>query len=100
MRFEHAFESELWLYQSDKAAWHFLSLPKDASADIRMLSKGMTNGFGSLRVAARIGEVRWTTSIFPNAESKSYMLPVKADVRKKAGIAAGDSVSVIVEFGI
>jgi len=100
MRFEHAFESELWLYQSDKAAWHFLSLPKDVSADIRMLSKGMTNAFGSLRVAARIGEVRWTTSIFPDAASKSYMLPVKADVRKKASIAAGDFVSVILEFGI
>ena len=49
-------------------------------------------GFGSVRVEVTIGEVRWRTSVFPQ-KAGGYILPVKADVRRRAGIAAGDEVS-------
>ena len=53
-------------------------------------------GFGSVRVEATIGDVTWRTSVFPMKEG--YILPVKAQVRRKAGIAAGDEVTVGIEL--
>ena len=41
--------------------------------------------------------VAWTTSIFPQ-KSGGYVLPVKAAVRRDAGIAAGDAVTVSIEL--
>ena len=50
-------------------------------------------GFGSVRVEATINDVTWRTSVFPQ-KSGGYILPVKAAVRRKAEIAAGDTISV------
>ena len=50
-------------------------------------------GFGSVRVQATIGQTTWATSIFPDTKSSSYLLPVKAAVRREAGIEEGDAVA-------
>ena len=50
-----------------------------------------------MRVEATIGGVSWRTSVFPQ-KSGGYILPVKADVRRRAGIAAGDEVTVELEL--
>ena len=49
--------------------------------------------FGSVRVEARIGEVIWRTSVFPQ-KSGGYFLPVKSRGAAPAGIAAGDEVEL------
>jgi hypothetical protein len=54
-------------------------------------------GFGSVKVEACLHDVTWRTSVFP-VKSGGYILPVKADVRRKAGIAAGDEVTVELEL--
>ena len=54
-------------------------------------------GFGSVKVEATIGDVTWRTSVFP-LNSGGYLLPVKAEVRRRAGIAAGDEVTVELEL--
>jgi len=41
--------------------------------------------------------VTWRTSAFP-LNSGGYVLPIKADVRRRAGIAAGDEVTVELEL--
>ena len=46
-----------------------------------------------MKVEATIDDVRWRTSVFP-MKSGGYFLPVKAEVRRKARIAAGDEVTV------
>ena len=89
----YRFEAELWLYAAARAPWHFITVPADIAVQIRFMT-GRTRGFGSIRVEARIGESRWSTSLFPDKATGSYFLPVKADVRRAASIAAGDSVSV------
>jgi hypothetical protein len=68
--------------------------PARASGRNRLLAAaaGPRRGFGSIRVEARIGEVAWRTSVFPQ-KSGGYILPVKASVRRDAGIAAGDDVT-------
>jgi hypothetical protein len=54
-------------------------------------------GFGSVKVGACIHDVSWRTSVFP-MKSGGYILPVKAGVRRKAGVAAGDEVTVELEL--
>jgi hypothetical protein len=51
-------------------------------------------GFGSVRVQVVVGEERWSTSLFPDTESGSYVLPVKQAVRRAVGIEEGDQVTV------
>ena len=70
--------------------------PADA-VDIRAHSLANRGGFGSVRVEAKIDEVVWRTSVFPQ-KSGGYLLPVKAGVRREAGIAAGDEVRVELEI--
>ena len=68
-------------------------MPEELSDEIRAHCLAIMRGFRSARVEATINGVRWRTSVFP-MKSGGYFLPVKADVRRKAGIAAGDDVTV------
>ena len=77
--------------------WHFLTVPEEQAGEIRAESLARRGGFGSVRVEAAIGEVRWRTSVFPQKVG-GYILPVKASVRRDAGIAAGDEVSFVLEI--
>ena len=85
----------IWLWSEGKGSWHFLTIPPEEAVAIRLESaaSGIRRGFGSVRVEASINGVSWRTSIFPQ-KSGGYILPVKADVRRRAGIAAGDKVRV------
>lgn len=92
-------ESRLWLWSSGKTAgvWHFLTIEGEVADAIRLsalMVQGRRRGFGSVRVAAQIGDSRWQTSIFPHKESGGWILPVKLAVRRAEGIAAGDMVAV------
>jgi hypothetical protein len=83
----------LWLWAGETGSWHFVTIPEEHSREIRAHAMLALRGFGSVKVHARIGHVTWRTSVFP-MKSGGYILPVKADVRRKAGIAAGDEVTV------
>ena len=87
------FTGMLWLYPAEKATWHFVTLPRGIAVKIKSLRR-KTPGFGMVKVAVKTGETEWTTSLFPDKRSKSYLLPVKASVRKREGLIAGDFVQV------
>ncbi len=86
------FTARLWLY-SGKGAWHFVTLPKDAAAEIRFFKSGL-RGFKMVPVKATIGTSTWKTSIFPDSKSGSYVLAVKVAIRKTEGLGDGDKVEV------
>jgi hypothetical protein len=65
------FAGLLWLYPGEDG-WHFLSLPPEISADIRHITAGTRRGFGSVRVAVRVGSTSWRTSIFPDSKAGAY----------------------------
>lgn len=50
-----------------------------------------------MRVEATVNDVSWRTSVFPQKDG-TYLLPVKAEVRGRAKIAAGDDVEVVLEI--
>jgi hypothetical protein len=89
---QYSFRAKLWLYQG-KGAWHFITLPKDAADQIRFFNP-LAKGFMPIACEATIGKTKWKTSVFPDSKSGSYLLAVKADVRKAEKVSAGDTVDV------
>jgi hypothetical protein len=94
---EIAFEAELWEHPGE-GGWHFVTLPPELAEDVREQTAGVARGFGSLRVTARVGGTRWQTSVFPSTADRSYLLPVKRQVRRAEGLLAGDLVDVRLEL--
>jgi Domain of unknown function (DUF1905) len=93
------FDAELWIWDARRAdSWTFVSLPADASEEIRDLMGGPRRGFGSLRVRVTLGSTTWTTSIFPGSRSSSYVLPIKRPVRTAEALEVGDIATVTVEL--
>jgi hypothetical protein len=90
---DFTFTARLWKYPG-KVAWHFVTLPKDESERIKFLTQGEWRGWGSVRVTASVGRTTWKTSVFPDKKADAYLLPVKADVRRKEGIEDGSVVTV------
>ncbi|QPQ56295.1 DUF1905 domain-containing protein [Allosphingosinicella flava] len=85
----------LWLWQAAEAqggGWHFLTVDGPVAAEIRYAALGRANRFGAIKVAATIGGTTWRTSLFPHKESGGFLLPVKADVRRREVVAAGSAV--------
>lgn len=93
-----SFDAELWRWQARQSElWTFVSVPAEASADIREVVDGMTGGFGSVRVDVRVGGSRWRTSIFPDSGG-SFALPIKKAVRVAESLELGDLVPVEIEL--
>ena len=91
--------SLLWIWKGSDAAgrWYFITIPDEQSDEIRAHAFGNPRGFGSVKVEASIGDVTWRTSIFP-LNRGGYLLPVKKEVRARAGLGAGDEVTVELEL--
>ena len=85
------------LWTGENGSWHFITVPEERSGEIRAHAMAALRGFGSVRVQATIDDVTWRTSVFP-VRSSGYILPVKADVRRKTGIVPEDVVTVKLEL--
>lgn len=95
---EHRFEAEVWV--AENGSWHFVTLPFDLSDEIDDRAPDAKVGFGSVKVTATIGTTTWTTSVFPDRKARSFILPLKAAVRRSEHVAGGDRVSVALRVGI
>ncbi len=84
---------KVWLYPGDMAAWHFVTLTKKIGQEIKETYGKSAKGFGSLPVMVTVGATTWKTSIFPDRRVGSYLLPLKAKVRKAEDIEAGDVIT-------
>lgn len=93
----YRFETQLWEYEGE-AAWHFVTLPEEIGDEIRARTAERKRAFGSVPVDVTIGETRWTTSLFPDSKTQSYLLPIKKSVRSSEGVVAGDIVGVEIEL--
>jgi hypothetical protein len=62
--------------------WRFLGLPTKEAKEIKEKYGKNARGWGSLPVTVTIGKTTWETSIFPDKKSGTYVLPLKAQVRR------------------
>jgi len=86
------FESEV-IYWRGPSPFFFAPVPAGLAEEIRRLSRFVTYGWGMIPVDAAIGDVAFYTALFPKDET--YLLPLKAAVRRKTRTTAGDVVSIV-----
>ena len=90
---EYTVRVAVWIYPG-MAGWHFVSIPKKQSEEIKATFGAMKRGWGSLPVTATVHKTNWNTSIFPDKKTGTYLLPLKAEVRKKEKIKSGDTIAL------
>ncbi len=89
----YTFDAELWEWEG-KAAWHFFSLPEETTDDIDERYAHNAGGFGSVKVEVTIGSSTWQTSIFPDTKRGTFVLPVKAAVRRAEDLVDGSTAEI------
>lgn len=91
---------KVFLYPGETANWHFVPITKKVGIEIKERFGTNHRGFGSLPVEVTVGKTVWKTSIFPDKYSGSYILPLKAAVRKKENIYAEDKLNFSIEITV
>ncbi|MFN8370899.1 MAG: DUF1905 domain-containing protein [Bacteriovoracaceae bacterium] len=94
---EFKIKTKVWKYQGT-AGWFFASVPKKTTADLKKLLKGSAKPWGSYKVKVKIGNTTWSTSLFSDTKSKSLLLPIKKEIRKKEGIIEDQIVEIRFTF--
>jgi hypothetical protein len=79
------------------APFHFVRVPDEIAAEIKILAPTLTYGWGVIPAEATIGSTTVTTSLFP--KDGGYLVPVKDALRKPESIALGDVVDVTLRLG-
>jgi hypothetical protein len=98
MKKSYKFKGEVWRYPAMHGAWHFVSLPKKNSVEIKKTFGTKSRGWGSLPVKVSLGKCDWRTSIFPDKKSETYLLPIKSQVLKKERLENGDMAKVSIKI--
>ena len=80
------------IYWRGPSPFYYAPLPAEHAAQIRRVAKFVTYGWGVIPVEATIASVTFKTSLFP--KDGTYLLPIKAAVRRKTNVTAGDLVAV------
>ncbi|MGB7818028.1 MAG: DUF1905 domain-containing protein [Ornithinibacter sp.] len=92
---DHEFEAVLYEWAARRSdSWVFVDLPEQLADELLDAGAHVTRGFGSLRVEVRIGATVWRTSIFPSQGAGTFVLPLRKDVRRAAGLSVGDTTTV------
>jgi hypothetical protein len=89
---DYIVRSQIWRYKG-AAAWYFANLTTKQSAEVKAHHGATARGWGSIRVRVRIGKTEWSTSLFPDKKSGTYLFAIKADVRKAENLSDGDRIT-------
>lgn len=85
------FETKVILWRGP-SPFFFAPIPPQHVERLRFVSKAVTYGWGMIPVEAKIGGIPFKTSLFP--KDATYLLPLKAEVRRRAHIEAGALIDV------
>lgn len=91
----YKFSAKVWIYDGDDP-WHFVTIEKEDSEEIKKEEPWPRKGFGSIPVKVTIGKTSWNTSIFPEKKG-TYVLPIKKLVREQEKIVVGDEIKINLE---
>lgn len=97
-KIQYEFNSDVWQYSSPKGGWFFVSLPEELSKEIRTYLGWQEEGWGRLKITAKINDFQWNTSIWFDTKLNKYLLPLNATVRKKNQIQIGNKIDVILSI--
>jgi hypothetical protein len=86
----YAVTAKVRRYQA-AGTWYFATIPWKTSRAIKRRYGLFARGWSSLPVSVLLGGTSWTTSIFLEKVG-TYLLPLKAGVRKREHIRGGERV--------
>jgi hypothetical protein len=89
------FDGEIW-YWRGPAPWYFVTVPAKECRELKAISGVVTYGWGMIPVKVRIGKSEWKTSLWPKDDS--YIVPIKASVRKAEKLEEGGTVTIQLEI--
>lgn len=86
------FEAEVVRFDGP-GGWHGVFLDEEAAARARFF--GHLNALGAIAVQVQIGTSTVKTSLFPDRKRATYLLPLKAELRRREGLIEGCMISVL-----
>ncbi len=89
------FTASVWQHASS-GGWFFVSMPAGMASEIRMQLKWQEEGWGRIRARAETGSSCWDTAIWYDTKRKTYLLPIRSDIRKKENIREEMDIRVVV----
>lgn len=76
--------------------WYFVSLPEAMANEVRENLKFQEEGWGRMKAMVKIGNSEWETAIWFDTKHKTYLLPLKSEIRKKENIRIDREVEVCI----
>jgi len=95
---KYEFPAKAYQYSSSEemCGWTFVSLPKELSVEIRENFKHMEESWGRMKVTAKLGGSEWQTAIWFDTKQDTYLLPLKAKIRKQENVVPGEDLKIII----
>ncbi|TXH00846.1 MAG: DUF1905 domain-containing protein [Candidatus Moraniibacteriota bacterium] len=90
------FTAKLFSYSVEATSWFFVETNATVAAEMKSQARSV-KAFGSIPVQVTVGQTTWRTSLFPTKQ-KTYVLPIKAIVRRKEDIREGDRIKIMLEL--
>lgn len=90
-------KNKVWRWPG-AGGWHFVYVDKNLTEELK--KKGFKHKYGSgfLAITATVGKTSWDTALFPHTKEKTYLVSLKASIRKKEQIWEGDMVEIKFKF--
>lgn len=85
------FTGEVW-YWRGPAPFYFVSVPDELSGQIHEVAREVTYGWGMIPAVVTVGATTWPTALWP--KDGTFVVPLKAWVRKAEGIDEGEPIDV------
>lgn len=92
-KIKYEYATKMWKDDSP-GGWHFVSLPKILSKEIRENFKWQEEGWGRMKTHAQIGELIWETAIWFDTKADTYILPIKSEIRKKTNLKNNQNIKM------
>lgn len=98
MGIKYRFSAKVWRYSSTggTGGWWIVRFPKELAKEIRENLKCLEEGWGRLKITAKIGDSQCQTAIRFDRKRDTYLLPLKAEIKKKEAIEIGKEENVII----
>ncbi len=94
MNFE--FNGKIWFWRGP-APWYFVTVPAKECRELKAISGVVTYGWGMIPATVRVGKTEWATALWPKDDS--YIVPIRASVRKAERLEEGDAVTIRLQVG-
>lgn len=84
-KIKYDFSGKIWKHNAN-GGWFFVSLSKEISKEIREHLKWQEEGWGRMKASTNVNGFEWETAIWFDKKLDTYLLPIKADIRRIAGL--------------